>query len=150
MSTNKNTNVSFILQKLKFALEADSWKEVAEYLGVQEGTLSAWRKRNTPSAREKILYKCRDDVDENYLFGLTDIPRPTPQVITGSNSTAQVASSPGAVNISGGGSVSYGAKQDMSDTLKKINELAPIYDPTEKLTKALLQKLLQIQAIHES
>ena len=50
MSTIKNNNVEEILQKLKFHMKFDTWKEVAEYLGVSDGVISAWKKRNTQSA----------------------------------------------------------------------------------------------------
>ena len=69
MSTIKNNNVEEILQKLKFHMKFDTWKEVAEYLGVSDGVISAWKKRNTQSAIEKILYRCSCDVDKSLLLG---------------------------------------------------------------------------------
>ena len=59
--------VEEILQKLKFVKKLNTWKEVASYLGVSESVISVWKKRNTDSAIEKILYRCRDDISEGFL-----------------------------------------------------------------------------------
>lgn len=68
MSTDKNGKVEDILQRLKYAKKFNTWKEVGEYLGEKEATISIWRKRNSPSAPEKILYRCHGDVPERYLL----------------------------------------------------------------------------------
>lgn len=68
MSTNKDDKIKEILQRLKFAKKFDTWEEVAGYLGERGATISAWKTRGSPSALEKILYRCRDDINESYLL----------------------------------------------------------------------------------
>jgi hypothetical protein len=57
-----------ILQRLKTAIKADTWKEVADFLGVKEGTLSAWRVNNRQACVDKILRKGRDVASEQWLI----------------------------------------------------------------------------------
>ena len=68
MSTGKNTDVEDILNRLKFAKKLKTWKQVADYLGEKEGTISAWKARKTTTVIEKILYRSREDVDGNWLL----------------------------------------------------------------------------------
>jgi SOS-response transcriptional repressor LexA len=68
MSTRFGASMEEILQRLKYAKRFDTWREVSSYLGIKEGTLSAWRARNSESSIEKILYRSRDDVREEYLL----------------------------------------------------------------------------------
>lgn len=70
MSTEKNYNIREILNRLEFALEMSTAKEVAEFLGEKEGTVSAWKIRNSQSAVEKILYRSKlAGVDDKWLLG---------------------------------------------------------------------------------
>lgn len=68
MSTEKNKEIDGILTRLKYAKNFNTWKEVAVYLGESEATVSIWRKRNSPSAKEKILYRTTGDISHQYLL----------------------------------------------------------------------------------
>ena len=59
MSTNKNYKIREILKRLEFVLNKSTSKEVAAFLEEKEGTVSAWKARNSQSALEKILYRSR-------------------------------------------------------------------------------------------
>lgn len=49
-------------------MKLDEWKDVARLLGQKQATVSAWRKRNTPSAVSKILRAVGDQLGEEYLL----------------------------------------------------------------------------------
>lgn len=68
MSTEKKTAIETMLSRLKYAKNFNTWKDVALYLGEGEATISIWRKRNSPSAREKILYRVKGDVHDVFLL----------------------------------------------------------------------------------
>lgn len=70
----KKTTVEKILTRIKTAKNLDSWIAVSNYLGVQSGTLSAWKRRNSQSAVHTILYKCRNEFHEEYLLEGTGDP----------------------------------------------------------------------------
>ena len=57
-----------ILSRLKFALKAATWKDVASFLGEKEGTVSAWKANNRQGCIEKILYKSRGVAAERWLL----------------------------------------------------------------------------------
>jgi hypothetical protein len=84
MSTIKNKNVEHILNKLKYIKKFNTWKDVAEFLGESEAVISVWRKRNSPSAIEKILYRCGPELSlslssENDPEGGTTSPTIRPE-----------------------------------------------------------------------
>lgn len=68
MSTLNHESVDIILSRLKYAKNFNTWKEVAGYLKESAATISIWRKRNSPSAKEKILYRTKGDVRERFLL----------------------------------------------------------------------------------
>lgn len=74
----KDANVEEILQRIKLSKGFKEWKEVAQYLEINEKTLSAWRSRNSQSAVVKILYKCKREFSENYLLTGEGEPFPDP------------------------------------------------------------------------
>jgi len=61
MSTTKNNEIELILKRLKFIKNFNTWRDVADFLNVSQATLSIWKARNSPSAKEKILFRCRDE-----------------------------------------------------------------------------------------
>jgi len=70
MSTIKVDSVNNILQRLKFVKNFNTWKDLAHYLDESSATISAWRKRNSPSAVPKITKRCNedDDIDNDYVL----------------------------------------------------------------------------------
>jgi len=60
-------NIEIILQRIMEAKKLRTYREVADYLSVKEGTLNAWKMRNRTNALEKILYRCNKELSENYL-----------------------------------------------------------------------------------
>jgi len=80
LSTKRDVDIDQVLKKLKFVKNFDTWNQVAEYLDVDKGTLSAWRRRNTQSAIDKIVNKCHGDVNRDQLLGNN-------ATVTGTNNT---------------------------------------------------------------
>lgn len=52
-------SVEFILNKLKKHLDLNTYRELASFLGVKEGTLNAWKARNSIGDIDTILTKCK-------------------------------------------------------------------------------------------
>ncbi|NVN93237.1 MAG: helix-turn-helix domain-containing protein [Desulfuromonadales bacterium] len=67
MSTSNQHNVGEILRRLMFLKKYDTYQEVADFLEVDNRTLSAWKQRNSKVAVQKISAKCAD-LDLNWLL----------------------------------------------------------------------------------
>jgi len=70
MSTGKTTSVEKIIQRLKFAKNINKDQELAELIGVEPATLSAWKTRNSRSAVDKlVLFALKNGISEESLIG---------------------------------------------------------------------------------
>lgn len=78
-----------ILSRLKFAIKAGTWKDVAAFLGEKEGTVSAWKKNNRQGVIEKILYKSRGVATERWLL-TGEGPMAPPVVPGGADAVARI------------------------------------------------------------
>lgn len=72
MPENNLQNASSVLKRIKQAYHFSSYGELAEYLGVSPGTISAWKTRNTLNYK-LILDRC-SDLDFDALFYTDQIP----------------------------------------------------------------------------
>lgn len=66
MPDNNLQNASSVLKRIKSAYNLNSYGELAEYLGVSPGTISAWKTRDTLNYK-LILDRC-SDLDFDTLF----------------------------------------------------------------------------------
>ncbi len=66
MPDNNLQNASSVLKRIKVAYNLNSYGELAEYLGVSPGTISAWKTRDTLNYK-LILDRC-SDLDFDTLF----------------------------------------------------------------------------------
>lgn len=66
-------NAASILERIKLAYNLKSYGELADYLGVSPGTISAWKTRDTLNYK-LILQRC-SDLDVFTLFYSSDIPK---------------------------------------------------------------------------
>jgi len=64
-------NIGVILDRIKIIYQIPTDKELARFLEVKSGTISAWRSRNSINY-ELIFNKC-DNVDFNWLFNTSNI-----------------------------------------------------------------------------
>jgi len=67
MSTINHHNVDDILRRLMYLKKYSTYQDVANFLGVDNRTLSAWKQRNSQVAVQKISAKCAD-LDLNWLL----------------------------------------------------------------------------------
>jgi phage repressor protein C with HTH and peptisase S24 domain len=63
-------NVGVILDRLKIIYQIPTDKELARFLDVKSGTISAWRSRNSINY-DLVVNKC-DNIDFNWLFNTSD------------------------------------------------------------------------------
>jgi hypothetical protein len=75
MSTENRQNVELILKRLLYVLKLDTDQQLADWLGVGNKVLSAWKSRNSRKAIAVISSKCRE-FDLNWV--LTGEGEPTP------------------------------------------------------------------------
>lgn len=63
-------NVEIILENLKFLLKAKNNSDLGDFFGVKEGTISAWKNRNTMDFA-LLIYLCRQNGwnIEDIVFG---------------------------------------------------------------------------------
>ena len=67
MSTINQHNVDEVLRRLMFLKNYGTYQEVADFLGVDNRTLSAWKQRNSQVAVQKISARCVD-LNLNWLL----------------------------------------------------------------------------------
>jgi len=75
MSTENRHNVEIILKRLIFALGFDTDQQLADWLGVGNKVLSAWKARNSSKAIAIISSKCRE-LDLNWVLTGEGEPKP--------------------------------------------------------------------------
>jgi hypothetical protein len=67
MSTKNQHNVESILKRLLYALNYDTYQQLADFLGVDNKVLSAWKARNSKKAMAIISTKC-SSMDLNWIL----------------------------------------------------------------------------------
>ena len=130
-------NVKITTEKMKIAMNATSYLELAKQLNITLPTIDSWKKRNT--IPNKYLLKVSEDTGVS-IDWLLDEDKPTFHISGGSKNISQV----------NGGTINQGSEKEeeleLFEEFKKIENLAKMtnkMDFLEKELKTIKEKLIE-------
>ena len=130
-------NVKITTEKMKIAMNATSYLELAKQLNITLPTIDSWKKRNT--IPNKYLLKVSEDTGVS-IDWLLDEDKPTFHISGGSKNISQVND----------GTINQGSEKEeeleLFEEFKKIENLAKMtnkMDFLEKELKTIKEKLIE-------
>ena len=130
-------NVKITTEKMKIAMNATSYLELAKQLNITLPTIDSWKKRNT--IPNKYLLKVSEDTGVSIDWLLSE-DKPTFHISGGSKNISQV----------NGGTINQGSEKEeeleLFEEFKKIENLAKMtnkMDFLEKELKTIKEKLIE-------